>query len=333
MALPEHILIVYGYLLLFVWVLVEQLGIPLPATPVLLSAGALSAEHELSFLASFASALGAALLADTVWFLVGRRYGHLVMRLLCKLSLEPTTCLRKTEDSYGRSGTKVLLFAKFIPGIATLAPPVAGRSGMSFVRFLIFDGIGGALWVGALLGGGFCFGDLLEHDPTLLDRVGHFSGILLGLGIVGFLVARIIRKIVVVRRFIRNRLEPVELKRWMDSGDEVFIIDLRHPKELEPEPYTLPGARLISPKTLNEQHKQIPRDRDVVVFCSCPSEATAAQTALKLHKFGIERVRPLRGGYDAWKAMGYPVDEVAPVRDEALVTISANPDVAPSPAL
>lgn len=322
MELPEHILLLYGCFLLFGWVLIEQLGIPLPATPVLLAAGALGAEKELNLGMAFAASVAAALIADTAWFIVGRRYGHLVFRLLCKLSLEPTTCLRKTQDSYGRRGPITLLFAKFIPGLATLAPPVAGKSGMSYQKFLLFDGLGAGLWVGVLLGGGFCFGDLLEHDPGLLDVVGRFSGMLLGVGIAGFLIARIVRRIVVIKRLIRNRLEPVELKRWMDEGEEPFIIDLRHPKELEPEPYTLPGALLIAPSKLHERQHEIPRDRDVILFCSCPSEATAATTALKLHKLGIERVRPLRGGYDAWKKLGYPVDLVEIPSEGELVTIA-----------
>src|SRR5579871_5741145 len=101
MALPTHILLTYGYLLLFAWVLVEQLGLPLPATPVLLAAGALTAEHQISFPASVAVGLSACILSDTTWFFVGKRYGHIVLRLLCKLSLEPTICVRRTQTRFG----------------------------------------------------------------------------------------------------------------------------------------------------------------------------------------------------------------------------------------
>ena len=146
MELPTHILLVYGYLLLFAWVLVEQLGIPLPATPVLLAAGALSAEHQISFPLAFLAGLVATLAADSVWFLTGRRFGHHVLRLLCKLSLEPTICVRKTQDSFGRRREVTLMIAKFVPGLATLAPPVAGQNGMTYARFLFFDGIGASAW-------------------------------------------------------------------------------------------------------------------------------------------------------------------------------------------
>jgi membrane protein DedA with SNARE-associated domain/rhodanese-related sulfurtransferase len=310
MALPTHILITYGYLLLFCWVLVEQVGIPLPATPMLVAAGALSAEGQLSFPLALLIGVAASLGADSTWFLVGRRYGHHVLRLLCKLSLEPTVCVRRTQDSFGRRREVTLMIAKFVPGLATLAPPVAGENGMAFGRFVFFDAIGAAAWVGALLLAGRLFGDALKRDPSLLNWVGRFSGLLLILGVIGFLVARILRRRRFLSELLKARLEPTELKRQMDAGELVYIVDLRHPLELLPDPYTLPGALHISPEALAARHNEIPRDRDVVLFCTCPSEATAAKTAMALIKLGIERVRPLRGGYDEWKRLGFPLAEV-----------------------
>jgi len=310
MALPTHILLTYGYLLLFAWVLVEQCGIPLPATPLLLAAGALSAEGQISFTLALIAGVLAALTADSSWFLVGRKYGHHVLRLLCKLSLEPTICVRRTQDSFGRRRQVTLMIAKFVPGLATMAPPVAGQNGMSFVEFLFFDGIGASLWVGALLTLGRLFGDALKRDPSLLNWAGRFSGALLVLGVLAFLVARILRRRMVLKDLAAARLEPLELKNKLDAGESVYIVDLRHPLELLPDPFTLPGALHISPEALAGRHLEIPRDRDIVLFCTCPSEATAAMTAMKLHKLGIDRVRPLRGGYDEWKRLGFPVDPV-----------------------
>jgi len=313
MALPIHILMVYGYLLLFTWVLAEQLGIPLPATPVLLAAGALSAEGQLSFVLALLAGMFASLSADSAWFLVGRRYGHHVLRILCKLSLEPTTCVRRTQDSFGRRRGTLLMFAKFVPGLGILAPPVAGENGMSFGPFLFFDSIGSALWVGALLSAGRFFGDLLKRDPSALAWVGRFSGALLVLGIIGFFLGRVYRRRVVLKKLAAARLEPEDLKRLLDSGERVYIVDLRHPLELLPDPFTLPGALHLSPDDLTARHQEIPRDRDVVLYCTCPSEATAAKTAMTLHKLGIDRVRPLRGGFDEWKRLGFPLDPIAPV--------------------
>jgi len=316
MSLPTHILLVYGYALLFAWVLVEQFGVPLPATPVLLAAGALSADRKVSFAVALIAGVVACLISDSAWFVIGRRYGHHVLRILCKLSMEPTICVRKTQDSFGRRRATTLLYAKFIPGLATLAPPVAGQNGMSYVSFLFFDALGAFLWMGALLTAGRLFGDALKKDPSLFNWVGHFSGALLLLGILGFFIARVYRRRMLLRSLVKARLEPDELKRQLDAGEPVYIVDLRHPLELVPDPYTLPGAVHVSPEALASRVHEIPRDRDVVLYCTCPSEATAAQTAMKLHKLGIERVRPLRGGFDEWKRLGYPMDAIEPFMPE-----------------
>jgi membrane protein DedA with SNARE-associated domain/rhodanese-related sulfurtransferase len=310
MALPTHVLLIYGYVLLFAWVLVEQIGIPLPATPIILAAGALSAEGQISFSLALLAGVAASLTADCTWFLIGRRYGHHVLRILCKLSLEPTTCVRKTQDSFGRRREVTLMIAKFVPGLATLAPPVAGENGMGFARFLFFDGIGATLWVGALLVAGRFFGDLLKRDTSLLDWTGRFSGALILIGVIIFFVGRLIRRRMILKDLAAARLEPEELKRQLDEGEPVFIIDLRHPLEILPDPFTLPGALHFSPDALASRHGEIPRDRDIVLFCTCPSEATAAKTAMELHKLGIERVRPLRGGFDEWRRLGFPLDAI-----------------------
>lgn len=310
MALPLHFLSLYGYLLLFAWVLVEQVGIPLPATPVLLAAGALAARGELKFWLALGLAWSACLIADSTWFHVGRRHGHYVLRILCRLSLEPATCVRRTQESFGKQRGTLLLFAKFVPALATLATPVAGQSGMGFGTFLLFDGIGSALWTGTLLLAGVFFGDAIEKDPMLLGWAGRFSGVLLLLGIAAFFGARLIRRRATLKKLAGARMEPEELKALLDAGEPVYIVDLRHPLELVGDPFTLPGALLFAPERLAERHLEIPRDRDVVLFCTCPSEATAAKTAMQLHRLGIERVRPLRGGYDEWKRLGYRMDEV-----------------------
>jgi membrane protein DedA with SNARE-associated domain/rhodanese-related sulfurtransferase len=313
MELPTHILLMYGYVLLFAWVLVEQLGIPLPATPVVLAAGALSVDGPIHFHIAFLTGVSATLVADSFWFLVGRRHGHYVLRILCKLSLEPSTCVRRTQDSFGKRRGVLLTFAKFVPGLGMLAPPVAGQNGMGYANFVFFDAIGASLWIGTLLTIGRLFGDVLKRDPGLLNWAGRFSGVLLLLGIAGFFLGRVYRRRVALRRLAASRLEPQELKALIDSGEPVYIVDLRHPLELLPDPYTLPGALHFSPDEIAARHHEIPRDRDVVLYCTCPSEATSAKTAMTLVKLGIERVRPLRGGFDEWKKLGYPLDAIPPV--------------------
>jgi len=191
---------------------------------------------------------------------------------------------------------------------------------MGFGAFLLYDGIGSTLWVGALLAAGRFFGDLLNRDSSLLDWVGRFSGALLILGIAGFFVGRLVRRRIILKELAAARLEPQELKRQLDAGEPVYIVDLRHPLELLPDPFTLPGALHFSPDSLAARHLEIPRDRDIVLFCTCPSEATAAKTAMTLHKLGIDRVRPLRGGFDEWKRLGFPLDAVK-IAKPALVPV------------
>jgi membrane protein DedA with SNARE-associated domain/rhodanese-related sulfurtransferase len=314
MELPTHILLTYGYLVIFAWVLIEQLGLPLPSVPILLAAGALSAQRQMSFPLALAVAVAASLTADSAWFFIGRTQGHRVLRLLCKLSLEPTTCVRRTQDSFGRRRGTMLMFAKFVPGLSTLAPPVAGQNGMRFGAFLLYDGIGSAFWVGVTMVCGRLFGDLLKRNPGVLDWVGRFSGALLILGVVGFFIGRLVRRRMVLKDLAALRLEPEELKKQLDAGEQVYIIDLRHPLELVPDPFTLPGAVHFSPDALATRHSEIPRDREVVLYCTCPSEATSAKVALQLHKMGVERVRPLRGGFDEWKRLGYPMDAIPPFK-------------------
>lgn len=313
MALPTHILLMYGYLLLFAWVLIEQVGLPLPATPVLLAAGALSAERQLSFPVAMMAGMAACLISDTTWFFVGRRYGRQVLNLLCRMSLEPTTCVRKTQVSFGRRRHVTLMLGKFVPGLASLTSPIAGQNGMPYLEFLILDAIGSGIWVGALLAGGRIFGDALKRDPRLLNWVGQFSGAILLLAIVGWFAARVYRRRRLLRQLVASRLEPEELLNQLHTGDGVYIVDLRHPLEQLTDPYTLPGALRVAPEDLAARVNEIPRDRDIVLYCTCPNEETAAHTALKLHRLGVERVRPLRGGYEEWKRLGYPMDAIPPV--------------------
>jgi len=313
MALPTHILLAYGYLFLFGWVLLEQLGVPLPAAPVLLAGGALSAQGQLRLPEALAFGVAACLISDSTWFFVGRRYGQHVLNLLCRLSMEPTLCVNRTRKQFEKQRTITLLFGKFVPGVATLSPPVAGQTGMRFSAFLALDAIGSLIWVGSFLWVGRLFGDALKRNPSLMQWVERFSGALLLFAILIFFAARIIRRRILLRQLTQSRIEPAELWEQLQSGEPVYIVDLRHPLELVNDPYTLPGALRVAPDDLAKRVHEIPRDRDVILYCTCPNEETAAYTALKLHRLGVERVRPLRGGYHGWQQAGYPMDAIPPV--------------------
>lgn len=306
-----HDLIVhFGYLIVFLWVLTEQLGMPLPSAPLLLTAGTLTATRQLHWPLVVLAALVGSLIADSVWYLFGKRYGSTVVRLVCRLTFESSACIRKTELYFTKQGAAALLVAKFIPGLGSVAAPIAGQIGMNVWKFLLCDAAGVLLWSGSLTLGGRLFGDILRRNPGALTWTGRFAVVLFFLALIGFLLWRLLQRRAFLNSVRMARLEPTELKRMLDDGERVVIVDLRHPLDYLPDPRTLPGALSLTPDKLMEQSERIPRDQEIVLFCTCPSEATAARMALTLRKMGIRQVRPLRGGYDEWKRLGYPLVDI-----------------------
>lgn len=303
----------YGYWILFLWVLIEQLGVPVPSVPLLLTAGTMTATHRMSLPLVLAVVTLGALISDSVWYCMGKRYGAAVVKLLCRLSMESSTCVRRTENYFAKHGAGTLVISKFLPGFGSVAAPIAGETGMDFRLFMLFDTAGILLWAGAFTLGGRSFGDVLRRNPDALAWVTRFGFLLFVLLLAGFFVWRFFRQRAFLRELRMARVEPRELKEMLERGQAVYIIDLRHPLDYLPDPRTLPGAVLMTPEQLLARSTDIPRDRDVVLFCTCPSEATAAKTALAVRKHGIYRVRPLLGGFDEWKRLGYPLVEIAPV--------------------
>jgi membrane protein DedA with SNARE-associated domain/rhodanese-related sulfurtransferase len=293
-------------------VLTEQLGIPIPSAPLLLTAGTLTATHQLRLPWVLVAALAASLIADSTWYFFGKGYGSAVVKLMCRLSLESSACVRKTEGYFTEHGAAALLVAKFIPGLGSVAAPIAGQIGMSYAKFAMCDAGGILLWILTLTLGGRFFGDVLKHHPEALSWTAHFFGAIFALLFIGFLVWRMLQRRAFLRSVRMARLEPGELKQMIDAGQSVFIVDLRHPLDYLPDPRTLPGALQLTPDKLIAQADRIPRDQEIVLFCTCPSEATAARMALRLRGLGIRHVRPLRGGYDEWKKLGYPLVDIQP---------------------
>ena len=310
MHVTVELFLQYGYWILFGWVLVEQLGVPLPSSPILLTAGTLTATHHMSLEGIILAVMAGSAIADSVWFHLGGRYGSSVTRWLCKYSLEAASCVRKTEDMLMRRGPSSLLVAKFIPGLNTMAAPLAGQSKMSYRLFFLYDMAGTFLWVTTFVLVGRFFGNAIRQNEMVLHWLGRSAFVLVVLVVLGILIYRLVRQ----RRFLRKintmRIGPDELKSMMDRGESLYIVDLRHPLDILPDPRILPGAVRLLPNELIARNAEIPRDRDVVLYCTCPSEATSAKVALTMRRFGIERVRPLRGGFDGWKDQGYPLIEI-----------------------
>ncbi len=257
-----------GYTVLFVWVLVEQIGLPLPAIPLLLAAGALAGAGRLNIAIAIGVAVLAALLSDIVWYQIGRHRGSRVLQLLCRISLEPDWCVRRTEDVFARHGARSLLVAKFIPGLNTVAPPLAGIFRMRLPRFLLFDSLGALLWAGGFAGLGYLFSQQLERVAASALRLGTSLVSVL----VGGLAAYIIWKYVQRQRFLRQlriaRISPEELKRKLDAGEDVVIVDLRHSLDFQAKPHTIPGALRLPVEELEQRHHEIPSNRDIVLYCT-----------------------------------------------------------------
>ncbi len=258
----------HGYAVLFLWVFTEQAGVPLPAAPALLAAGALAGAGRLSLAGVVAVALLAAMAADSLWYEIGRRRGGRVLNSLCRISLEPDSCVRRTEETFARHGARSLLVAKFVPGLSTVAPPLAGIFRMRFGRFLLFNTAGTLIWVGGFAGAGYAFGGQIERLAAGASGMGTW----LFAALVGALVAYVLGKYVQRRRFIATlrvaRMTPEELKRRMDAGEDIVVVDLRHSLDFEAEPEKIPGALHLKPEDLEQRHEEIPRDRDVVLYCA-----------------------------------------------------------------
>jgi membrane protein DedA with SNARE-associated domain len=258
----------YGYALLFLWVLIEQGGLPIPAAPLLLAAGALAAQGRMLFaLAVVIPAVGS-LFADTFWYFFGKRRGGVVLNLLCRIALEPDSCVRRTESTFSKFGPRTLLICKFVPGLNTAAPTLAGMVGVDLPRFLLFDFLGALLWTSAFAGLGFIFGKQLDRANLYAQRFGGYILILYGTMVVAYVLYRWLDRERFLKQVKGDRITPDELKHKLESGEPIVIVDLRHPLDVLSDPRTLPGALQISPEDLESRNSEITRDGEIVLFCT-----------------------------------------------------------------
>lgn len=258
----------HGYLFLAGWVLVEQAGLPLPSLPMLLAAGALCGAGRMNFAAALLCAGLATVIPDTLWYELGRRKGTKVVQWLCRISLEPDSCVRRTEGLFEKQGAGSLLFAKFVPGLNAVATPLAGIFQMRLRKFLCFDALGAVLWAGTYLGLGYVFSDQIERIAYHAASLGSGLVVLL----LSALVAYIVYKYVSRQKFLRNlrisRITVDELKQKLDAGEELSIVDLRHSLDFEASPGTIPGAIHLDSKALTEETESLPRNREIILYCT-----------------------------------------------------------------
>ena len=258
----------HGYLLVFVWVLGEQAGLPLPAAPLLLACGALAGAHQLSLTVTILAAALGALASDTAWYFIGKSRGITVLRLLCKIALEPDTCVRQTEAKFAKFGPRTLLFAKFVPGLNTAAAPLSAVVGIPYQRFAPFAFAGAVLWSGSFTLLGFFCSSQIARITDGLQLLGQWALLMFIGAFIAYIAYRYYDRVRFLNQVKGDRITPEELKTKLDLGEPLVIIDLRHPLDLLPDPNTLPTALRISPEELEQRHGEIARDREIVLFCT-----------------------------------------------------------------
>jgi membrane protein DedA with SNARE-associated domain/rhodanese-related sulfurtransferase len=301
-------LVRHGAAVLFAAVFVEQMGVPLPAAPWLLAAGALAATGKINWLVAVAAATFGSVLADVFWFNMGRYGGYRVLSFLCRISLEPDSCVRRTQDVFTRYGMRGVILAKFFPGLSILAAPLAGSAGVSASRFFFFAGLGSLLYAGCFIFLGLLFSNQLEQIIVALAGLGH-GALALVVGVVAVYIGyKYFQRNRLLNELRMARITVDELHERQEAGENPVILDLRSHGELERNPGLIRGALHMTLDEVPTREHEIPRDRDIILYCSCPNEVSSARVALLLRRKGIRRVRPLLGGIDAWRARNYPTE-------------------------
>ncbi|HEY4597596.1 MAG TPA: VTT domain-containing protein [Thermoanaerobaculia bacterium] len=258
----------YGLAIVFGNVFLEQLGAPVPAIPTLIVAGALVQQGRLNLWPVLGVALLAALLADTVWFLIGRWQGHRVLRTVCRLSLSPDSCVRGTEDLFERAGMSSLLYAKLIPGYNMIAPPLAGAMGKTLVSFLFWDALGSLLWLGSGVTLGYLFHHAVNQLLKHLADLGFWAGVVLAAGLALVILWKWWQRRRVTKILRLARVSAAELKRLMDSGNPPQIVDVRNRSAHLHDPRRIPGALKMTIDEIDARLGDLPRDREIVLYCT-----------------------------------------------------------------
>jgi membrane protein DedA with SNARE-associated domain/rhodanese-related sulfurtransferase len=306
----QHWVASLGPPVLFLLVLLQQAGVPYPITPVLIVAGAVSVHGHLPAAAVIGLAVAAALIADLGWYTAGFRLGARALKVLCALSLSPDSCVSDTERWFGRFGTRVLVIAKFVPGLGLVSTAMAGVSRASLESFLLYDLIGSLLWASTAVCAGVVFHDAVGDILRVLAELGSWGVALLAAVLAAFIAVKLWQRHALIRELRLSRISVSELKELVDRGPAPVIIDALAPASRQREG-VIPGAIPVETLRLDSGTATVPFDAEVVVYCACPSEASAARIAQQLIRMGCIRVRPLTGGIFAWKDAGFDVELVS----------------------
>ena len=306
------------YPILFVAVLARQLCLPVPALLFLLSSGALAGAGKLNFVGVLLVAVLGCVLADLAWFEADRLRGKRVLRLLCALTADPSYCIRRGREVFAKKGLRLLLIAKFVPGLDGICPPLAGMLGASRAAFLVHDAGGASLWAGAYIGCGFLFARQLEKVARNISAVATAVILIFGIPLMFFFVLKIAQLVLMIRMLRPLQIHPTVLKARLDSGEKFGVVDLLRFEEDPEGVAAIPGAVRLDPLELRRKKRiVVPDDVNLVVYCRCRNSFVSARVAVAMRKHGIHNVHVLAGGLEAWKSLGFPLsDEFADMEAE-----------------
>jgi len=297
----------YGLGFVFLNVLALQAGLPLPAYPTLIVAGALAAMGGTPAYQLVGVGVAGALIADTGWYAAGRRFGLRILSTLCRMSLSQDTCVRQTESIFQRFGPSSMLVAKFVPGFASVATALAGAIHLNYATFVAFDMVGAALWVGAGVGLGYVFHNAVGDVMMKLSSLGEYGLMLVVAVFVLWILSKWLRRHLFIKQLRMDRVTVHELRTLIEAQKVGALVDVRSPLT-QAATGRIPGARAIDMNRIADGLKGVPVEGEVIVYCACPNEATAVKVAEKLRKVGFKRIRPLLGGIDAWIEAGHEVE-------------------------
>ncbi|QBE61901.1 VTT domain-containing protein [Pseudoduganella lutea] len=297
----------YGTLLVFVNVLLVHLGLPIPAVPGLIIAGGLVAAGQLDPVLVLAAAVMASTLADYGWYLAGRRLGYTVLRVLCRFSLSPDLCVRQAEIKYERWGGGLLLFAKFVPGAALLAPPLAGILHMPCHRFLVYAGMGGLLWAGTFIAIGYALDVQAGTVIAVLERVGIYTALATATMLASYVLVRLLHRQRRLRVVEAMRISARQAQHLLSAPAGAVLVDVRSAAARNLDGRQLPGAMVFDVDELEKIVRSIPREAHVVIFCACPDEVSSAHVTSRLRRLGYLHVSSLKDGIDGWVNAGLPI--------------------------
>ena len=307
MELIIQLLIEHGLSAVFLNVFASQLGLPLPMVPLLVVMAARSVADNVAVGALFAVAFGACLIADLVWYTAGRHYGGRVLHTVCRLSLSPDSCVRQTQSLFARWGVWTLVVAKFIPGLGPVATALSGQSRVPLRVFVLLDALGIALFIGVFIWLGRAFHSTIDSllNATASYGMGALASVFVALLL--FLAIRLARRNWLIRALRMTRISVPEFKRLLESDTPYAIYDVRAAASRERDG-TIPGALPWSLEDTGRPQSSSSPDIQVIVYCDCPNEYSAATVARRLRQAGFTCVRPLHGGMEAWIAAGHPVE-------------------------